>query len=283
MSDWQAPAKLNLDLRLDGPDPNGMHPLRSVVQTIDWCDTLAVAEGDEDHLVVEGADLDTGRSNLVWRAVDALAWESRPALDLKLTKRVAAAAGLGGGSSDAAALLAALGELGGFPRSRLQTAATGVGSDVAYFLTGGTALMEGYGSEVTPLEPLAGFAVAVVVPPFELSTPEVYRRWDELEGPRGAAVDERFLPPGVRGLLDGGNDLTPAAVSLRPDLGDWLADLAGRWGRPVVMSGSGPSCFAYFLDLDEARGAADDVQGARASVAAQLRGEGVARLQDGET
>jgi 4-diphosphocytidyl-2-C-methyl-D-erythritol kinase len=277
MSDWEAPAKLNFDLRVAPPDRNGMHPLRSLIQTIEWFDLLTIEVGDEDALHIRGADLPDDRENLVWKAADGLGVDNRPPLDVVLEKRIPEAAGLGGGSSDAAAILQAVGrDLLGLPEARVQQVAASVGADVAYFLSGGTAWMEGYGEKVTRLAQVSDFAVAVAVPEFDLATPEVYRRWDELEGPTGPVVEGRDLPPSLRRFGDLRNDLTPAAIDLRPELADWISDLAGRWERPVLMSGSGPSCFAFFLDLGEAGEAAATVAGTRATMAAELRPRGVA-------
>lgn len=279
MSEWEAPAKLNLDLRVAAPDGSGMHPLRSIAQTIELCDIVTVQEGDEDGLRVLGADLGAEGDNLVWKAVEALQWQGRPRIDVELCKRVPVAAGLGGGSADAAVILRAVGgEMMRLPDDRIQEVAARVGADVAYLLTGGTAVMEGYGERVTPLVALEGFAVGVAVPPFELATPDVYRRWDSMGGPVGEELGGRDLPPPLRGLGELRNDLTPAAVSLRPDLIDWMADLGRRWERPILMSGSGPACFGFFLDIDEAQAAVAAVGESRAAVAAELRQTGVRRL-----
>lgn len=279
MSEWEAPAKLNLDLRVAPPDAGGMHPLRSIVQTIELCDRLRVEEGDDDVLRIQGANLADDGENLVWKAVEALQWQGRPRLDIELVKQVPVAAGLGGGSADAAAVLEAVGgEMMRLSGDRIREVAARVGADVAYLLTGGTALMEGYGERVTPLGALEGFAVVVAVPGFELATGDVYRRWDALEGPIGEEVGGRDLPPPLRVLGELRNDLTPAALSLRPELADWMADLTRRWERRVLMSGSGPACFGFFLDVDEAEAARRAVQGGRATAAVELRRTGVARI-----
>lgn len=277
MAEWEAPAKLNLDLRIGAPDAQGMHPLHSLVQEIDWTDILTVEEGDEDGLEVEGAELPEGGENLVWRAVEALGLASRPPLHIRLEKRIGVAAGLGGGSSDAAATLAAVADLMGLGAEVARAAAPAVGADVRFFLTGGTARMEGYGEMLTPLDSLDGFCLGVAVPPFELSTAVVYRRWDELDGPVGDETPASRLPPVLRGYGEVRNDLTPAALDLLPELGDWMQDLADRWERPVFMTGSGPACFAYFVDEDEARSALSEVAGRRAGAAAHPRRGGVAR------
>ncbi len=279
MGEWEAPAKLNLDLRLRPPDATGLHPIRSIFQAVDWLDLLVVEEGDEDALVVEGADLPDDGDNLVWKAVSALGVRDRPPLRIELHKSIAVAAGLGGGSSDAAAALAAVGEIVGLDEATIEAAAPIVGADVPFFLQGGTALVEGYGEVITPQEQLSGFAVAIAVPPFELATPEVYKRWDELGGPTGPEVGGNTLPPPLRRFDELRNDLLPAAVSLRPELADWMSDLGEAWEQPVLMSGSGPACFGFFLDLGEASDAIAAVDEHRAAVAADLRPRGVARRE----
>lgn len=279
MSEWEAPAKINLDLRLRPRDARGYHPLRSLVQALEWVDRLTVEEGDEDTLLIRGADLPDDGENLVWKAVSALDLAERPALHIELDKAVAVSAGLGGGSADAAAAIRAVADLVGVDDSKVQAAAAQVGSDVPFFLTGGTAVIEGYGERVTPMEPLTGFALAIAVPPFELATPDVYRRWDDLEGPIGPALSGTELPPPLRRYEELRNDLVLAAVSLRPDLADWMHDLSEAWERPILMSGSGPACFGFFLDFDEADDALSAVGEYRAAVAADLRPRGVARRE----
>lgn len=279
MPDWEAPAKLNLDLRVGSRDESGLHPLRSLVQTIEWCDRLTVEAGDEDLLEITGADLDVGDDNLVWRAVRELVPGRRPPLAIELEKLIPVAAGLGGGSADAAATLAAVADLLGVEREAVERAAPRVGSDVPFALVGGTAWMEGHGEILTRLDPLEGFAVAVAVPDFELATSDVYRRWDEMDEPLGPEIAGPGLPPALRGQGELRNDLTPAAVELRPELGEWMTELARAWGRPVIMSGSGPACFAFFLDLDEAEGARSGIESTRGSRAAHLRPVAVRRIE----
>lgn len=277
MPEWEAPAKVNLDLRVGAIDRNGLHPLRSIVQTVDWLDLLTIEVGDDDILRVEGADLPTDGDNLVWKAVSALNPPHRPPLDIQLRKSIPIAAGLGGGSSDAAAVLAAMGDLFAIDEAARFDAATRVGADVPFLLRGGTALMEGHGERISILDALSGFALGLAVPPFPLATADVYARWDDLERPVGPVIGGAELPPGLRTQDELRNDLTPAAVSLRPELADWITDLAGRWSRPVLMSGSGPACFAFFVDADEAAGAVEAVGEHRGVQAAALRPRGVDR------
>jgi len=274
---YESPAKLNLALLVESPRADGLHPLESLVQTVDWLDLLEVEESEEDSLVIEGADLDP-EDNLVTRSLKAIrARGFVPPLDVRLDKQIPSGSGLGGGSSNAAAMLLAAAEMGRIARSVAEDVAPSIGADVPLFLIGGTMLMGGIGDQVESLQPLAEFAVAVVVPQFELSTAEVYRRWDEMEGPLGETIPSRLLPPGLRDGIPIRNDLTPAACDLEPTLADFMADLRLRWGGPVLMTGSGSGCFGFFPDPDEASDAARSVEDlCRATVGARLRPRGVA-------
>jgi 4-diphosphocytidyl-2-C-methyl-D-erythritol kinase len=280
---WEAPAKVNLSLELRSPERDGMHPLRSLVQAIEWCDLLEVDEGDEDTLEIEGADLPDDGENLVWKAVTALRQklgQDRPSLHIKLTKAIAVAAGLGGGSSDAAASMLALAAIRKSPEGLVAEVAPTVGADVPFFLVGGTAWIEGYGEQITEARiDTESWALAIAVPDFELRTADVYQAWDRLEEPIGPALDGRALPPSLREHGPFRNDLTPAAMALRPELGDWIAEVAETWDRPVAMSGSGPSLFAFFADSDEADSAVKALSGSvRASRAARPRRTGAVRI-----
>jgi 4-diphosphocytidyl-2-C-methyl-D-erythritol kinase len=254
-----AACKVNLSLRVKSRDTVGMHPLISLVQSFDRCDRLSAALASEDELDIGDVDLPHGRDNLIWRAIDGLRTETgdqRP-FSFSLTKRIPIAAGLAGGSADAAAALLAASTLLGVSRTTIMEVAVRVGADVPFCIQGGFAWMEGHGERLAVIRQIpADYALAIVVPPFTLDTPAVYRRWDELGEPPGKAVDSRHLPPSLRAFGPFVNDLFPAALDLRPELGDWQAELVDRWERPVMLSGSGPSLFAYFGDRIEATEAA---------------------------
>jgi 4-diphosphocytidyl-2-C-methyl-D-erythritol kinase len=277
MSVFESPAKINLALLVEPRRTDGLHPLESLVQTVEWLDLLEVEESEEDDLVIDGADIDP-ESNLVTRSLKAIREKGFvPPLDIRLHKQIPVGAGLGGGSSNAAATLLAAAQAGRISRSVAEDVAPSIGGDVPLFLIGGTLLMGGIGDQLESLQPLGGFAVAVVVPQFELSTVEVYRRWDELEGPEGEAIAPRLLPPGLRDGIPIRNDLTPAAFELEPTMPDFMADLRLRWGGPVLMTGSGSGCFGFFPDLEEAVDAARSVEDlCRAAVGVGLRSRGVA-------
>jgi 4-diphosphocytidyl-2-C-methyl-D-erythritol kinase len=237
-----------------------MHPLLSLVQSFDRCDRLHATLAPEDELDVGGSDVSPDRDNLIWKAIDALRSETgnRRLFKFSLSKEIPIAAGLAGGSADAAAALLAAASLLGLARTTIMEVATRVGADVPFCIQGGFSWMEGHGERLTPLRKIpTDYALAVVVPPFALDTAAVYRRWDETGEPSGIAVDGKYLPPSLREFGPFVNDLYPAALALRPELGDWTEDLVDRWERPVMLSGSGPSLFAYFADRDEAAEAAN--------------------------
>ena len=259
MSTWLAPAKVNLNLMVGGRSSGGLHPIRSLMQTVEWCDRLTVTASDEDHLETNRADLPTGADNLVWKAVAALDAQTRidrPPLGFVLEKHIPVAAGLGGGSADAAATLAALGKMFDLDQLLLERAASQVGSDVPAALRGGSLWVEGFGEKLTSPPPLSGFALSMAIPRFPVLTAEVYRMWDQMGAPVGPVFPFSALPPALRHAAPFRNDLQPAALRVRPQLGDLMLDLSRRWGRPVAMSGSGPSLFAYFVDASEAAAAA---------------------------
>jgi 4-diphosphocytidyl-2-C-methyl-D-erythritol kinase len=277
MTRVEAPGKLNLSLLVEPPAPNGYHPLDSLVQTIEWVDILELEpiDDDTDQMTVEGADLDS-EDNLVIEALREMRRHvSVLPQRIHLSKSLPIAAGLGGGSSDAAATLQGLGQ--GLGRERLVDIATELGADVPLFLTGGTLGMSGFGEKIEPLRPLSGFAFAIAVPQFELATAEVYRRWDELAGPSAEPLPDSAVPPMLRGGMPLRNDLLPAAVSLRPELAEFMAELRAVWGTAVCLTGSGSACFAYFSDVSEAIDAAAAV-GSFSSVTrgVELRHRGVA-------
>lgn len=258
MMEALAYAKVNLGLRVGGRREDGYHPLHGVFQSVDWADRLRLVVADVDGIRGPGdGPVIAGEDNLAWQAVRAVrtrAGVERP-LRLELDKQIPVAAGLGGGSSDAAAALGLAGEVLGVERSVLVEIAPELGSDVPFCFVGGTALVGGRGEAVVPLEPLRGFALVIVVPPIELATSQVFTRWDEMGEPSGPPIAAAALPPPLRAHAPLVNDLYPAAVGLAPAVDEWRRELATRWGRPVIMSGSGPSLYSFFVDVDEATSA----------------------------
>ena len=279
MKSYEAPAKLNLSLHVDPPRSDGFHPLQSLVQTIEWCDTLTFEEGESiDTLEVSSADVDP-EDNLVLRAMKSVRkTASFPPQAITLDKQIPIAAGLGGGSSDAAATLIAAAD-SKISESDLGEMAAALGADVPLFLVGGTLQMSGVGGVVDPVRPLSEFALAVVVPEFGLSTQDVYEKWDKLEGPIGDAVSDASLPPALRYEMPMRNDLVPAALEIEPRFGDFMADLRDLWSVAVCMTGSGSACFGYFGSLEEAEDAAGAVEHLTSDGrGVELRPRGVAEI-----
>lgn len=207
----RALAKLTVTLRVTGRRGDGYHLLDSVMTTLDLADTLEFDEGDGVEVV--GADLPA--DNLVTRALEAVGRRAA----VRLEKRIPVGAGLGGGSADAAAVLrwAGCGDLG---------VAARLGADVPFCLVGGRARVTGVGEMVEPL-PFVRAAYTLLPPPLHVSTPAVYRAWDDLGGP----------------TADGPNDLEPAALRVEPRLAVWRDVLGDATGQVPVLAGSGGTWF----------------------------------------
>ncbi len=254
-------AKVNLALAVYRGSADGYHPLRGIFQSISLHDTVVVTPADDDMITVSNDEAPADESNLAWRALETMRRASRipTPMHLDVQKRIPSGAGLGGGSADAAAVIGLFRDTFHLDHEDASAFAASLGSDVPFALTGGTAIVRGRGEVVEPASPLEGFALAVVVPPFGLPTPAVFRRWDELDGPEGPSIADASLPPALRGREPMRNDLFPAAVSLDPRVGEWADELSGLWGVPVAMSGSGSSLFAYFASREEADEAARSV------------------------
>lgn len=207
-------AKVNLTLDVRERLSNGYHLIQTVMQQISLADEVTVRQTGEGGICIECSDpaIPCDQTNLAWRAAErfyARLGES-PRITITLRKQIPAQAGLGGGSSNAATTLRALNILHGQPFSlkELQSLAISLGSDVPFFLHGGTALVEGLGEVVTPLPVPASYPLLIAVPPEGISTSWAYQRIDE---ERALTTGEELPPP-----------RTPAMVSaLRTGL-DWL-------------------------------------------------------------
>lgn len=247
-------AKVNLHLQVVGRRGDGYHELRTVFQTIDLADELEVEiGGDGVTLEVPGAGAPAGAENLAFRAAEAFLqrWAPGTGCHLRLTKRIPAGAGLGGGSSDAAATLLALQRLLATPAppGELWEVARGLGADVPYFLTGGTALGVGRGDEVTALPDLPERELWLVLPPLEISTREVFAGLGDLTAaplaPRiGASVQAGKLGWGV--LAAGANDLEVVVFERWPLVRRAHRALGEAGATLARLSGSGTALFALF-------------------------------------
>ena len=276
-----APAKINWTLEVIGRRPDGFHEVKTMLQTIDLCDSLELEPAPELTLAATGEGLPPPQDNLTLRAAHLLQERTRHSggVRMRLTKSIPVAAGLGGGSSDAAAALRGLDRLWGLalPHERLVELAAEVGSDVPFFLYGGTALAEGHGERITPLPDAPRTAILVVVPP--LSIPHKTQRMYSLLGHEhysdGAASD-RFADALRQRRLFEESDLydvfdSPAFQAF-PELHACRQALMQADASAVHLAGSGPALFMLLRDEEQrerlARAAAS--AGARAFAATTI-------------
>lgn len=236
MTTLLAPAKLTTSLRVLGRRSDGMHLVRAEMVSVDLCDEIELDEQGDGLAITDEVDWSglpgtapaavppVGR-NLVERALSLAGRQAH----CVLRKRIPAGAGLGGGSSDAAAVLRWAGVDDPLTASRL-------GADVPFCLRGGRARVSGIGEVVEPLGDGGGTEefFLLVTPRLHVATPEVYRAWDDLGGPSG----------------DAGNDLEPAALSVYPGLRWWRDVLAAAAGERPRLAGSGGT---WFLEGDAER------------------------------
>ena len=266
----RASAKINLDLRVGARRPDGYHDLHTILQTIDLHDTVTV-ESRRGPWALEGdpAVMPLDHTNLVWRAATAL-WRAAGksgephGVRVRVTKRIPARAGLGGGSSDAAAALIGLSRawrLRLSPGEIMSVAAT-VGSDVPFFLIGGTALGLGRGERVYALVNRPRRHVVLVLPEFGVSTADAYcwlaDQRTQNPGPRDpGALDPGTLDPGPWTLHpEGSNDLEAPVERRHPAIGAIRRRLTKAGAELARMSGSGSAVFGLFSAQRSASAAA---------------------------
>jgi 4-diphosphocytidyl-2-C-methyl-D-erythritol kinase len=256
-----APAKLNLCLYLGPTREDGLHELCSLFEPLALADLIEVSEATEDEVLCEGVE----DENLAMRALVALrehGWESPP-LRIEIEKRTPVAAGLGGGSADAAAVLRlAAGEV-----AELEQIAAALGADVPSQLRPALALVRGAGERIERLPEPKPHAVVLLPGGGGLSTAEVFAEADrlglgrpdqelaELAGRLRSSAGSGASPLAYPELLV--NDLEPAACSLRPEIGDALDAMRDAGAPHVLLTGSGPTAFGLFDTLATAHEAAD--------------------------
>jgi 4-diphosphocytidyl-2-C-methyl-D-erythritol kinase len=214
-----APAKLTASLRVTGVRADGYHLLDAEMVSLALADELSFGEGEGLEVVDGDASpfpaLGAQEDNLVSRALRAVDRAAR----VRLVKRIPVGGGLGGGSTDAAAVLR-------WARCDDLSVAASLGADVPFCVRGGRARVTGTGEVIDPL-PFVPRTFTLVTPPFGCSTPDVYRAWDSLGGP----------------TADGPNDLEPAALAVEPRLAEWRDALGEATGRTPVLAGSGSTWF----------------------------------------
>lgn len=268
------PAKVNLQLAVGPVRADGYHSLVTVFHAVSLFDEVTAAAADKTAIAVTGEDaaaVPADRSNLAWQAASALAKAAGlrgAAVRIEIRKRIPVAAGLAGGSADAAATLVACNELWqtGLSARDLAGLAATLGSDVPFALVGGTAVGRGRGEHLTPALAAGTYHWALAFGQEGLSTAQVYATCDRLRAARAAAGDQRprgepeLSKPLMTALRSGDpaqvgplltNDLQPAALSLQPELRRALAAGREHGALGAIVSGSGPTC--AFLARDAAR------------------------------
>lgn len=218
-----AHAKLTLDLRVTGVRDDGFHLIDAEMVSLDLADTLVITPvSGESTLIVDGSyadGIDTGPTNLVLRALSL----SGASAAVNLTKNIPHGGGLGGGSADAAAVL----RWAGFNDL---AAASRLGADIPFCMVGGRARVRGIGEIVDPL-PHDDIDITLVIPPFGVPTPLVYKTWDAIGGPRHT------------GSPQGANDLEPAALVAEPRLSRVRDRITDAAGTTPLLAGSGSTWF----------------------------------------
>jgi 4-diphosphocytidyl-2-C-methyl-D-erythritol kinase len=257
----RTPAKVNLALEVLGKRADGYHEISTVLQAIDLFDRLIMEDAEDLSLVTTDPALPVDDANLVIRAARALGAAAgvRRGARIALDKRIPVAAGLGGGSSDAAATLVALNRLWGLRWSvgRLTELAVGLGMDVPFFLGRGRALGTGRGERLEPLPADGGYALVLANPNFPLSTRESYARvpagWQaEAKGTRAVMAALRIRSAAELGTALT-NHLENVVAPAVPAIGQMKAALLAAGALGAAMSGSGPTVFGVARSLDHAR------------------------------
>jgi len=270
-----APAKLNLRLKITGRRPDGYHNLVSIMAPVSLFDRIELQITSRNLITIscEGFSAPADKENLACRAAQAFFAKTGidHGLSIKLTKNIPVAAGLGGGSSDAACVLKALNQIWSCPLSAKELAelALGLGADVPFFLIEKPCIVRGIGEILEPIEKWPKLWYIIVTPPIRVSTAWVYGNlnWSPLEGTGELELtkDEyQFIIVNLKKkvfviarVLD--NDLERVTASHFPAIEDIKKTLMDSGSDGVLMSGSGPSVFGVFGSKDRARQAKTDL------------------------
>ncbi|KPJ59454.1 MAG: hypothetical protein AMJ46_11080 [Latescibacteria bacterium DG_63] len=264
---YRAFAKLNLFLQVLGKREDGYHEIRSLMVTVGLADTLQLRRTpSEIDLHCKSADVPLGPDNLCWKAASSLREYGgcSSGVEITLTKSIPVAAGLGGGSSDAACTLVGLNRLWelGLGHEELMEVAAGIGSDVSFFVKGGAQLAEGRGEKLTPLESLPELWFVILSPPLKVSSRQAYsavkigltrvEHRNRMEG-LGMGLDAA----NVAGSLQ--NDLESGVMEFCPEVRELKSALLSHGALGSLMSGSGPAVFGIARDQTSASAIASEI------------------------
>jgi 4-diphosphocytidyl-2-C-methyl-D-erythritol kinase len=258
----RAHAKINLDLRVLGTRADGFHELRTVFQAIALHDTLTIVPRPGPFAIECGmAGIPLDRSNLIWKAADALWRAARRGGDahdilVRLDKRIPPQAGLGGGSANGAAALIGLARVWRIDvtPAQLTDVATTLGADVPFFFAGGTALGLGRGEEIYPLADLPRHWIVLLIPGFGVSTADAFGWYDDdRHGDRGMVREPQHVPgPWPSRAAQMINDLEPPIARRHPEIDQMKAALRRAGALAASMSGSGSAVFGLFQRRSDA-------------------------------
>ena len=264
-------AKINLSLDVLGRLDNGYHIVKMVMQTIDLYDELVFETQDREcpsmeiTIVTDSGEIPGGEDNLIVRAVRRMEAKYGIRRDLKITlkKNIPVAAGMAGGSTDAAAALRAVRDLfvPEVSDEELQKIGVSLGADIPYCVTGGTQLSEGIGEVLAVLPDAPQCGLVVCKPPVDVSTAEIYKKYDSLESVTHPDIEAQ-LEAISRGNLEGmarqcGNVLEEVTGPMYPEIGEIEKFFESKGALVSRMTGSGPTVFAIFANREEAQCAAD--------------------------
>lgn len=257
-----APAKINFFLKVLGVRPDGYHDIFSWFQALDLADTLEIeATTDPSIMIVsDRADLPTGPENLIYKAIRLLRekYDVRSGFRVTLSKRIPIAAGLGGGSSDAASTIKGINHLLQLGLTRPEMAALGlqIGSDIPFFFSRGQAEVTGRGENIRDLHLATDYEVALATPPFGISAAEAYNRvnLDLTDSVQDISLSRCRQVDGLLHAISGmANDLERAICCSYPILEEIKQALAITGADVVRLSGSGPTLFALYREVDRTR------------------------------
>lgn len=270
----KAHAKINWSLNILALRPDGYHELDMLMQALELHDELIFEDARWLSLSVNGQNLPVGGRNLIIKAANALmeATNERHGARIQLKKHIPIRAGLGGGSADCAMTLIALNQLWKLylPFDRLLEIGASLGADVPFCMLGGLARVGGIGEKLAPIPGAPSIPLAMVTPGGGLSTPAVFKAWDDGGYPI-IPVDMPALGDAlVRGDLNlaqtlSHNSLEAPAITLMPEIGEIIETFRSSGARFVRMTGSGSTVFAAFDTDDQAKAAASKVPGAIAT------------------
>ncbi|HUI67062.1 MAG TPA: 4-(cytidine 5'-diphospho)-2-C-methyl-D-erythritol kinase [Nitrospirota bacterium] len=261
----RTPAKINLCLSVLGKRQDGYHEVEMLLQMVGLYDEVKVAQGDWGITVrCDNSAVPSDEGNIAWKAAAEMLklTERKTGLSIEIRKAIPVAAGLGGGSGDAAAVLVAANRLLGsrLNSERLAEVGAGLGMDVPFFFYGPTALARGRGEVLTTLTPLPKFWVLLVNPGFETSTAWVYKN---LNLRLTKKVDcNKIARLAVRSIAESlHNDLETVTATMHPVINRIKGALLARGAMGACMSGSGPTVFGIFETEEACRAAAESISG----------------------